>query len=316
MLLHHYLAHTSHVLGSTDGDVVQWRDKVPVIAFKHQHVLRMMLAVAAIHLSRQRPHESGRYERLAEVHSTAGLQETTKTLSNITRDNCDALYISTVLVCYYNLAKRRSAGHLLVSAREGQVPWVALLRGVRYVVQTMGWEAIFSGDLGPTPNPNPESVVPTTMQRPQEDFQIKNWQSELNRIEDLLDGMEGKSTESARSMLAALIKAFGAVFPSGELSSPPQNCELSTRFMATMSWLYQIDDEFVNSVEARQESSLLILAYYAVLLATVESMWYMTGWARHLTQSVREELDPLYLTWLEWPAEQIDLILEASIVKS
>ncbi|KAM3515853.1 hypothetical protein MY11210_000624 [Beauveria gryllotalpidicola] len=71
--------------------------------------------------------------------------------------NCQALYIVTVLMCFTAFAQGPSSGDLLLVTQQGLVPWMSLLRGVRFVLETVGSCTILSGILAPVPETTPEA---------------------------------------------------------------------------------------------------------------------------------------------------------------
>ncbi|OAA54697.1 Alcohol dehydrogenase superfamily, zinc-containing [Cordyceps fumosorosea ARSEF 2679] len=133
-LLHHYTTVTS----TTVGDARLWRDEAPRLGREHPCNFHATLSLAGYHLARLRPGDSRRYLRLAEDHYAAAARDATRMLPRLDEGNCQALYIVTVLICFTAFARGPSEGDLLLVAREGCVPWVSLLRGVRLVLETIG----------------------------------------------------------------------------------------------------------------------------------------------------------------------------------
>ncbi|KAK7409236.1 hypothetical protein QQX98_008612 [Neonectria punicea] len=72
-----------------------------------------------------------------------------------------------------------------------------------------------------------------------------------------------------------------------------------------MGWLYRMDTEFIAQLETGKPIPLILLAYFAVLLKSLESFWFMEGWAKHLLREVNELLGPQHKRWLAWPTSQI-----------
>ena len=61
-------------------------------------------------------------------------------------------------------------------------------------------------------------------------------------------------------------------------------------------------------LKSQQPISLVILAYFSVLVKTLEYEWFMQGWADHMLEGVAELLGEEYRHWLDWPAEEIRII--------
>ena len=78
------------------------------------------------------------------------------------------------------------------------------------------------------------------------------------------------------------------------------------RFQAVTAWPYCMDDRFVRCLEQRQPVALILLAYFAVLLQSLEpAFWFLEGWRRHVLAEVGSLLGERYARWLRWPGERV-----------
>ncbi|KAG7146523.1 hypothetical protein HYQ46_004678 [Verticillium longisporum] len=125
-LFHSFMVHTAPTLGDSSKF---YRDKAPVLGFRHPCVLNGMLALAALHQVRLQPEDAFRFVALADRHSTTALQQATDLLPFISLENGQALYMVTVMICFTAFARGPSPGNLLVVAENGEVPWVSLISG-------------------------------------------------------------------------------------------------------------------------------------------------------------------------------------------
>ncbi|KAH7141904.1 hypothetical protein EDB81DRAFT_723144 [Dactylonectria macrodidyma] len=291
-LFHHYMSNTS----LTFGDNVLWRDKVPRLAFENHFLLHLMLSISALHLARLRVLEVTKYEQLAEAHSSLALREVTDILPRISRKNCSALYIATVLVCNYTFAKTPKKGHLLVVAEGTEVAWWVLFRGVRFVIETMGLPAIFSGHLGPFP-PENSTEIPQS----DDDKGYIPWEEPLSNLEGLIANWEELEYENLDIIRKGLVDCFNNVY--GTAEKPADRTYGKTHVV--MRWLWFLEDGFINLVKLKTPPALVLLAHFAVLLQTVECFWYMRGWAHHVIDGTLEHLDPDYTFWISWPKLQV-----------
>ncbi|KAF4466819.1 Sterol uptake control 2 [Fusarium albosuccineum] len=289
-LFHHYITTASLTL----GDDVLWRDKVPRLAFENHFILHLMLALSALHLARHRVMESSRYEQLAEGHHSIALREVTDLLPKISRKNCSALYIATVLVCNYTFAKRPSKGHLLVVADRTEVAWWNIFRGVRFVIETVGLPAIFSGPLGPFPPENNTKV-------PEGEGAYIPWEEPLANLNTLILSSQKPGIENLATICEALASCFHEVYGTAE---KPED-ETHGKMHVVMRWLWFLEDDFIKQVKEMIPETLVLLAYFAVLLETLECFWFMRGWAHHVMDGILEHLDPDYIAWISWPRSLI-----------
>ncbi|KAL3455073.1 hypothetical protein BJX64DRAFT_91031 [Aspergillus heterothallicus] len=285
----------------TFGHDVLWRDKVPLLAFECPYVLRLMLAISAVHMARKSAiscARMARLQRLAEAHFSIALREITNLLPCIDSTNCSALYIATVLVCNYTFAKPPEPGHLLVIADNNEVAWWNLFRGMRFVVQRTGLEVIFSGHLGPYPSENPTPLPP-----PYRQSGYIPWEDALSDLRRMIrdcksDRTEAETLEILRRQLA---DCFREVY--GTRESPEESTHGKTDVV--IRWLWILEDDFITQVKDNKPAALILLSYFVVLLQTLECFWFMRGWADHVLKGVEERLDSVYSPWTFWPRHQL-----------
>lgn len=79
-----------------------WRDNIPKLGFTYPFVLRLILAMAGRPLQRLQPSEmSSHYADIAKNHFAIALPEIMHLLPHLNVENCQALYISSILICLY-----------------------------------------------------------------------------------------------------------------------------------------------------------------------------------------------------------------------
>ena len=54
--------------------------------------------------------------------------------------------------------------------------------------------------------------------------------------------------------------------------------------------------------------ALVILAYWAMLLKYMQSVWFMKGWDVHVMGGIRASLRSQFQEWIEWPMQQLGMI--------
>lgn len=296
-LFYHFVTNTSLTL----GDDVLWRDKVPVLAFERPYVLRLILALSAIHLTRLpdvQPTEVARYERLGEDHLSMALREVTDLLPTINSQNCSALYISTVLICDVIFAKPPTADHLLVVANDSQVAWWTLFRGVRFVIERSSLDAIFSNHLGPLRHKDTTSLPSS---RDQSGY--IPWEEHLTNLTSLIT-LTCTHNEKEMNLLEVLRQGLVDCFR--EVYGTLENQEAITngKTHVVIRWLWIIDDEFIDQIKRDHPAALVLLAHFTVILQTLECYWFMKGWAVHVMNGIVERLESTYQGWIFWPRTQ------------
>ncbi|KAH7131283.1 C6 zinc finger protein [Dactylonectria macrodidyma] len=293
-LMHCWTVHTAASFGT--GDV--WRNQVPPLSFQHPCLCHSILAMAAQHSSRLKPLESERYVVLAEHHYELAVREATLQLGHLSLDNAQAMYGTMVMVSFYYFARTPSPGDLLVFSDGRTVHWMPLLQGVKYVLQTLGHSAIFHGifSIEPEQDESECSQDTTSLGSPS-----PTWLEPLTELAQMIEQSDHPFSPCYAQAASDLMHCYQATY--GTSNNPLSYND--GKFPDIMGWLYRMDDQFILHLQEKMPVPLILLAYFAVLLKSLESYWFMEGWAKHLLHEVNGILDPQYTKWLDWPASQI-----------
>ncbi|KAK1470329.1 hypothetical protein CCUS01_06431, partial [Colletotrichum cuscutae] len=197
-LLHHFL--TCPALDH--GDAILWRQKVPLLAFEN------------VTKSGPTQYERTRYRGLADKHYETGLRQTMELMPRLSLDSAGVLYIATTLICSCSFARGPAPGNLLIVSNGVEVAWFELLRGVRLVIETVGFEAIFSGVLAPTPSEekppprkDPSGQASVSRSSPTASRPV-TWEHALGRIAQLIADTADPDEATYRKMIQYVSSAF------------------------------------------------------------------------------------------------------------
>jgi hypothetical protein len=69
----------------------------------------------------------------------------------------------------------------------------------------------------------------------------------------------------------------------------------------TYSWLYRLDNDFLDAMQRHDAVPLVLFAYFVVLIKDIESFWYMKGWTTHVLGGIWEILKDADKLQLRWP---------------
>ncbi|KAF4546560.1 C6 finger domain-containing protein [Lasiodiplodia theobromae] len=310
-LMHQYSVATFHELGH-DAIGTMWRIAVPQLGFDHPCVLHNAMAFAAMHLAYLRPTRRAHYAALAAHHSTIGLQQTSDLLLHLARENCHAIYVSAVLVCFYVFAKGPSPGDFLVFGEHGPSEWLPLLKGVRCIIELFGHDVLWTGPLaamgsGPRTASQPIAVK---FRKPRVD-----WERPFDDLRQLVALSGHPDAQTYMNALEGLAQCYEGVFGKG----PDAEYNGTTANQVHLGWLYRMEEQFVVCLHQKHPLALIILAYFSPLLKSMEPLWFMEGWAEHLIAGVHGFVDQSLWNWLQWPmdqveraftAQQVDVVLE------
>ncbi|KAG5807341.1 hypothetical protein H9Q74_003489 [Fusarium xylarioides] len=231
-LYHHYITVTS----LTFGDDTMWHDKIPLLAFDNEFILHLILAVSALHLARLQAPEATKYEKLAEHHHSKAVAHVTNLLPQINHQNCSALYIATVLICNYAFAKPPKKGHLLVQSNNTETAWWNLFRGIRFVIETMGITAIFSGPIGPFPPTKDDSAIPPPVGR----AGYIAWEKPLADLRTMIHDSQTPMLPDLLELYEALVCCYSGVF--GTADEPQDVTHGKTHIV--MRWSYWLTSQY------------------------------------------------------------------------
>ncbi|KAF4539473.1 putative C6 finger domain protein [Lasiodiplodia theobromae] len=296
-LMHQYSTYT-YLDIDREGVRTMWRVNVPLLGFSEQCVLHNIMAFSAMHLASLRPEQSAHYAALAAHYSTLGLQRTTELLATADETNCQAIYVSAILICLYVLAKGPSPGDYLLFSDNGPSEWVPLLGGLRAIVNTYGLAVLRTGLLAPMASLRSSATQPAAA------LENKPWIDWERPLEDLRAWLISAATEADVYVeaLDGLTRCYEGRYGRG----PERSYRGDSANQVVMGWIYRTKQDFILCLEQKRPMALVILAYFAPLLKSMEPMWYMRGWAEHIVAGVHMFVDEHYWAWLRWPQEQIE----------
>lgn len=281
------------------------------------------------------------YLSLAQQHFTTGLAGFSAELAEPNGENCGSLYLGAVLTSYCTFAAGPTTPEDLLVGTANEAtslspldgdssgPWMPFVHGVRLMHESFSPDVLFSGPMAPMGRGSPR--------RPLEDpvcvrdgFPRLDWEAALRDLRAFIAGcvetvreekqvgklpptvpdLSDTVSEEIRVCLRALDRligiyaaTYGRQESDGKLSyqGPGEN-------QFVFGWLYTMEQAFVSSVRRREPCSMLVLAYFAVLLNsdTLPGAWYIEGWRQHIIETVLEFLvEDEYRDWMRWPVQQI-----------
>lgn len=304
-LFHNYMTSTAATL---EDENRFWSEGIPRLGFQHPGVLSLVLALSSYHLIKTRPFDAPRFFTLAERHMTVALPSATTLVQSLDPENGPALYVTAMLVCFTAFAKGPYPGNMLLVADHDQVPWLSLLRGVRLVVTKIGWPCIFSGALAPyfpgkgdeknnskdakTMNPASTELLPG---------EIEDWRSSLSKISILIDGHEEQEVRDAYAHdYEGLLRCYESTFTTRSHAK----LDVEGKMQVIFSWIYQLDDPFVDGLGQNDPIALLMLAHFCVLLQTLSRYWFLEGWASHILGEILRS-SPACREGSSWPMKYV-----------
>ncbi|KAM0205521.1 hypothetical protein ACHAPQ_006635 [Fusarium lateritium] len=299
MTFHHYLSITAPTLGHSHI----WRDGAPQLARTYPGIAHAMISISAYHLIKTNILEAPKHLTLAEKHYAIAARAATVMVTNITIENCQAIYIIASMICFIAFAKGPKPGDLILITNEGSVSWLHLMRGVRTVLEMFGAEVVFTGILDPTtcvPCHAAECQCPINDYQPRERrFEIEHpgwdWRASLSHLQQSLQALpETDLNISYRRHAESITNCFTLFLQ----KKPPAEENKSEDFIAVMTWVYFVDEAFIEALKTKQKEALIILGFFSVLIKSIKGYWFLDGWGDHILCELRDILGPVYREWL------------------
>ncbi|KAJ5205947.1 Protein of unknown function DUF3468 [Penicillium cf. griseofulvum] len=295
-LFHHFVTETYRTITdeTTDHNRV-WQTHFPQWGFTSPSIFHLMLALAALHLGYLHPEVRDQYVMQADDHFTFGIRSVSAILSSLNSENCQSIYVSAVLICFVYFAHGPKPGEYLVFSETGKAEWLILMRGVRSILIS-SHDKIFTGVLQIQPDPAIQGVSPLLQE------ELREHQSHIKEFQRFIEAQTGgRSTRQFDvDALENLLEMFEEAY----------RCRSSGKdgvilMPSVVGWIYRRPEEFIGLLEEKEPLSLIVLAYWCILLKFMRSSWFMVAWDRHVITGIRESLGAEFQQWIEWPVSVI-----------
>lgn len=292
-LLHHYTTVTALTLAADPDAHGVYATIVPQTAFEYPFLLHVLLALAALHLSRLSGSgpEAIEYALLGGRHHDAALANFQTTVRDIDESNFKAVLMFAGALFPYSCASSVEPSHDVDHAFDSLVSNFTLTRRVRPMVSSF-YSAMRASVLEKLIPKDVEGIDWLTQEPPEETelVQLRKFAEAVHHLypPDIVDAYG--------FAVHILVLAFAAA---GKSPEPPSDALLKI-------WIHFVSDRYVELLTERQPGSLIIYAHYAVLLQKSSvRYWYLAGVAEQILR-VAEALVPTeWSGWLDWPKEQM-----------
>ncbi|KAL4812142.1 hypothetical protein BDW67DRAFT_193980 [Aspergillus spinulosporus] len=278
-LMHHFTTSTCQTLATSRAVQALWRCQVPELGFVHHYLLQMIFAVAALHMSRKTPSEAATYTLYAYQQYEASLRDSSVALSQISSENCHALYAVSVLAFVFEFGTLQHRKSLLYNENGLLADWIVHSRGVHTIIGS-SWEHLVSGCLKQMFECEYTSKVPTA--------------------------------------LGVLLKTFAAhtqspPFPVGARRIYAQAVDELIKWsrlegFGFYGWLCRYPDEFGGLLARKDPYALVIFGFSTVLLKEAEPKYWVDGRAPRLLSEIYSSLNTSLRVYLDWPMEILGLV--------
>jgi hypothetical protein len=287
-LMHHYATVSYLTLPRSGKIFAVWQLEVPRLAFTHRFLMHQVLAFSAYHLAYLNPAQASTYSLQASQHQNDAIQGMRTALSQITTENCHAVFASSSIIILSAFAAFSSR------ASENAGPGIDDLQDVFHLIRGMSGilvsfdDQIQNGPLQDLFRYN-ESQMSSTLALVCD---------HLNRLQVQLDALDTDPVIKklvGTEISSLLVWARKAI----DTSTIPE-------LRVTITWPITASAEYLKLVRQRHAIALTLLSCYCVILdASARDYWFTRGWGISTLQDIQNCIDP---AWKEVVQISMDLV--------
>jgi hypothetical protein len=266
-----------------------WQNHLVELGFRHEFLLRGILAVAAYHIAWANPSQHEEYSLIASKHQSLALNQFQEVLAHVSDSNCHALFGFSCLIIILTFAS--SPKSQPADFNTDVLQWFHMLRGGKIVLD-MFPDAIKSSFLKPLLDEMAYTENTAAHSIPGAD-----------RITDLfrICGISSHERETSQAYTLA-IHTLLSTFTQASICRNRGDGTI----LASLVWPVNLPPKFVDLLSEKQPEALVILAHYCVLISWAQdSDWFISGWGRYMLETIKESVPESWLEHLKWPDEMI-----------
>lgn len=314
-LIHHFITTTSWTLATHTPTHELWQVTVPGIAATHSYLIHGIVAATSLHLAQLHDDAETKqaYGTIALDQMNVALVQYRKDLSNITPENCEPLYIFSILthVFVFRTVWNDAAalGEVARKNSNVDVPWMTtqwtelslkLLNGVRggaKAILNPSWFWLLKGPLASLCSREwwPKDRILKTPQSLEDDKRLHD----LERMW-LIPGKPWDSVfDQLRTAQGALRESFALVHQLTDEDTVDRG--------AVFVWPVGLTQEFVGLLQDQKPEAMVLFAHWAILFHRLRDLWFCDGLARPIVMAAAAVLGKKRLNWIEWPIREVGL---------
>lgn len=278
-LLHHFSTVTYATLDTIESQAHLWQGAVVKLGFDHPFLLQSILAISALHKSTGSPSPARLKETAIRYHDVA-LVAFRRALLEVNEDNVSALFAASCLTVVYEfgVGGQDNPG----KAIDDMVSCIRLVQGVTSIIAPFH-QNLEESSLGPVLQ---NGFTPT----------CNGHVTEILQLHELVDEQYDQERRSV------YLEAIDVVHSSFITTVGQINLDQSA-IGSVLVWPATLPKLFIEQILDRDNVTLVILAYYAVLFHLRRQCWWLRGWYDNLIREIESELTPEYQRWVMWPKQ-------------
>ncbi|KAK4236150.1 sterol uptake control protein 2 [Achaetomium macrosporum] len=337
-LMHNFTTYTCTTIIGDPAVRQLLRTTAVHMAVNCEYLMRSILAVSALHLSRYRPQKKDLYLQRAMHHHQAASSAAIELLTDLRAEECERLHLFSMLTVYYALGCPVNEGDLAPGGL--LIPhWLRLLHGMEPILHMLNPKE-YRGVLTPlfdfgrsrmqpflktTPPRDPsllvdvQSLIHRTCNNPDLIPIYDDMIEQLRRILGLIltpsRGAMGAAHVHSHSQnsqegsgVAQSAVPESSTSATAAVAAPPSWIKLEAWDILVWQWTQGKHFRPLLDVASPPQEAVVIFAYCLLVLRKLESQWYVEGWADHLMGKTWALLDEEHRHWVVWATEEMGWI--------
>jgi hypothetical protein len=288
-LLHHFTIRVAETFDMTEVVHNVLRDQAVQEALRHGWLLHMVLIISSIHLALT---DAIRFTEEHRALVASGCAEATacfrQEAENITQKNALAVRLFPFFTSTYAWAlphlNRDKANDGMVL--DEMINILRIGRGNRTIQDQMDLV-----EQGVQPPSVTMDEAMDGMPPPPNDFDVEavfdNLRSWIVSLDD-----EPRSRQANTAAAQTLAMTF-------EFKMPPN--------LRPMVWPNLVENDYVELLEQRNVTAMIIFAYYAIALEQCKSRWWIADWGARLVQAIAALLPPQCIAAIAYPLQKLGI---------
>ncbi|KAH8647243.1 hypothetical protein BX600DRAFT_151889 [Xylariales sp. PMI_506] len=294
-LLHNYVTSTCVTMTTRVPMREFYQTTVVQIGLENDYIMRVVLALSALHLAHQKPEKRDHYQSIAaNYHSTAS-RTVLDLMKAVNSDTAPNLYLFSCLTTCFAIAPPRQ--DFRSSSGVIRLPdWLFLFQGVRTFHVHIPKETRHSGALAPL-----FSRGRSMRHARRAISSFDDGPPSQRCLRELLELIEQHVTDdNHKGIYAKSIEKLEISFAQMESGTS----DPSSIFI----WLFEMQEEFMPLLRIPTQEAVATLAYFTALFKYFPDTWWIDGCAEHLIQRIYALLDEEHRLWISWPMEQLSWV--------
>lgn len=267
-----------------------------------------LLALSAMHYASLHPHEQKKWDIISVHHQNLALRSFALRLNDINKDNCEAYFFLATLIfilSIYSVAHGTRLGRAVSLDNVSQC--FMLLHGIKGILEFQPIEE-WRQRGGPL-----DTLLRAAELPPGGSWSSSPFQKRLDAVTVLAREVRASFTEVINPQSVCVLALESLRRTHQICKSADDELDGVDKSGAAWAWAANLPPLFIEMIDNRHPTALVILAHYAALARMFEqaSNWLFYGWSDTVMSLLDEALDDEWRPWIEWPkrslTERIDV---------